>query len=230
MLLIDLFFPRRCPMCDGVLPLGELICAECAKELRRVMPPYCLKCGKPIADAGKEFCPDCQSNVHLYREGRALYEYRAVRASIYRFKYRGRYEYAAFYGKALAEGMEAVIRRWQPDALVPVPLHKARKRKRGYNQAEALARVLGKTLDIPVDTTLIQRVKKTTPQKQLNRQMRQNNLKKAFKIDRNDVKLNTIIIIDDIYTTGSTIDAMASALLEAGIQNIYFIALAIGRG
>lgn len=229
MLLLDLFFPRRCPICDRVLPIGALICTECAKELHRIVPPYCIKCGKPIADAGKEYCSDCRSNVHFYREGRALYEYRTVRTSIYRFKYKKRYEYADFYGRALAEELGAVIRRWQPDVLIPVPLHKTKKQSRGYNQAEALARVLGKILDIPVNTTLIKRVKKTTPQKQLNRQLRQNNLKKAFKIDRNDVKLKTIIIIDDIYTTGSTVDAMALALREAGIQNIYFIALAIGR-
>lgn len=229
MLLLDLFFPKRCPVCDRVLRLGEEICPECAENLARISPPYCKKCGKPIEDERKEYCTDCQENVHLFKEGRALYEYRSIRHSLYRFKYKGRYEYAEFYGRELAENLGKVIREWKPDALIPVPLHFRRKQLRGYNQAEAVAAALGKRMGVLVNTTLIKRVKRTVPQKQLNRQMRQNNLKKAFKIYRNDVKLNTIIIIDDIYTTGSTVDAMAAVLQEAGIKNIYFIALAIGR-
>ena len=82
---------------------------------------------------------------------------------------------------------------------------------------------------MPVDAGLIKRVKKTVPQKLLDDKQRQNNLKKAFKIGRNDVKWKSVIIVDDIYTTGSTIDACASVLLEIGIQKIYFVALAIGR-
>ena len=93
-----------------------------------------------------------------------------------------------------------------------------------------MAKALGKQLGIPVISHIVKRVKKTVPQKKLSQVQRQNNLKRAFKIIRNDVKLNTIIIIDDIYTTGSTIDSMSAVLKEAGIKNIYFIALAIGRG
>lgn len=188
-----------------------------------------MKCGKPIGDGQKEYCRDCLENEHFFRQGRALYAYPDVRQSIYRFKYKGRYEYAEFYGEETAKHLGNVIIGWKPDALIPVPLHNSRKRMRGYNQAEAYADALGRALGIPVNTGLVKRVKKTTPQKRLNRRMRQNNLKKAFKIYGNDVKLNTIIIIDDIYTTGSTVDAMAMALREAGIQNIYYVALAIGK-
>ena len=83
---------------------------------------------------------------------------------------------------------------------------------------------------IPLVTNLIMRVHKTVPMKDLSVRERQNNLKKAFKICRNDVKLSTIIIIDDIYTTGSTIDAMSYELRKAGVERIYFMSLAIGRG
>lgn len=226
---MELLFPRRCPVCDSVLPMGEKLCPACRNKWKLIYSPYCRKCGKPIEDERKEYCTDCAENRHFYREGRALYEYGSIRQSLYRFKYKGRHEYAEFYGSELAKHMENVIRQWKPDALVPVPLHKSRRRQRGYNQAEVLAKALGKQLGIPVNTRLIKRVKKTVPQKKLNRRMRQNNLKKAFKIDRNDVKLSTIIIIDDIYTTGSTVDAMAVVLQEAGIKDIYFVALAAGR-
>ena len=113
---------------------------------------------------------------------------------------------------------------------MPVPIHDSKKKQRGYNQAELIARELGRRLNIPVETNLIKRVRKTIPMKDLSAVERQNNLKRAFKICRNDVKLNTIIIVDDIYTTGSTIDAMAYEMRKAGIKRIYFVALAIGNG
>ena len=112
----------------------------------------------------------------------------------------------------------------------PVPIHKKRLRRRGYNQATLFAAALGRELQIPVIDNLISRVENTKPMKMLSGRERQNNLKKAFKIGQNDVKLDTIIIIDDIYTTGSTIDALAREIKKAGVTNIYFIALAIGEG
>lgn len=228
MIWIDLLFPRRCPVCDRVLPLGALICPPCADGLKKIRTPFCKKCGKGLEDEREEYCADCRKTTHFYTEGRALYEYPCIRRSMYRFKYKGRREYAEFYGREISRLLGGAIRRWNPDALVPIPLHKARKRRRGYNQAQALADVLGRQLGIRVESRLLKRVKKTVPQKYLNREMRQNNLKKAFKLCRNDVKLNTIIVIDDIYTTGSTIDAAAAALREAGVRKVYFIALAAG--
>ena len=230
MVFLDLLFPRRCPACDRVLVIGEMVCPQCTDRLTIIQSPFCRKCGKALTDSREEYCIDCESRKHLFREGRALYEYPCIKESIYRFKYRGRKEYAEFYGRELAHHLGKVILSWQPDALVPVPLHRSRKRLRGYNQAQALAENLGKRLGIPVNSRLIVRTKKTIPQKLLSFEKRQNNLKKAFKIDENVVKLNTIIIIDDIYTTGSTVDAMTATLQEAGIKNVYFVALAIGRG
>ena len=93
-----------------------------------------------------------------------------------------------------------------------------------------MAAELSKHSGIPVNRKLIIRKKKTKPQKDLTTQERQNNLKKAFKICPNDVKLSTIVIIDDIYTTGSTIDDMAKLLMASGIQKVYYVALAVGRG
>jgi ComF family protein len=113
--------------------------------------------------------------------------------------------------------------------MIAVPLHPKRFRKRGYNQAELLAKELSARMEVPFYKDIVRRTKNTAPLKLLNASERQNNLKKAFKIGRNDVKWKSVIIVDDIYTTGSTIDACASVLLEIGIQKIYFVALAIGR-
>ena len=189
-----------------------------------------MKCGKHVGDDGKEYCADCAANVHLYDSGRALFSYQSVSSSIARFKYHGRREYASFYAACMVDVLGNFIRDCMADALIPVPLHRSRKRVRGYNQAEVLARELSALTGIPGCSDLIGRVKKTIPMKELPASGRQNNLKRAFKILRNDVKLSTVIIIDDIYTTGSTIDAMSSELKKAGVERIYFMSLAIGRG
>jgi ComF family protein len=111
-----------------------------------------------------------------------------------------------------------------------VPLSRQRRKKRGYNQAELLAREIGKQMGIPVYSHLVKRIKNTKPQKNLNPSERQNNLKKAFIIGQNDVKLSTIVIIDDIYTTGSTIDAVAQALTGTVAEKVYFAVLSAGEG
>lgn len=229
--LLDLFFPRRCPVCDEpVKPWNALICKECAQMPAYIEPPFCMKCGKHLNREEKEYCGDCAALTHLFDRGRALFAYKSISSSIARFKYAGRQEYAAFYAACMANRLGVFIRECSAQALIPVPLHKSRLRHRGYNQAEALARELSALTGIPVMADWIVRVEKTAPMKDLSAQERQNNLKRAFKIRRNDVKLSTVIIIDDIYTTGSTMDAMSRELKKAGVKRIYFLSLAIGKG
>lgn len=229
--LKDLLFPRRCPVCDRpVKPFGADICTDCARKLKYVKEPVCMRCGKALHDAQQEYCYDCAHKQHVYDRGISLYEYGSIRSCVYRFKYSGRQEYAAFLGREMAERLGRQILAWKPDALIPVPLHPKRLRGRGYNQAQLLAEELGKYLDVPVVSDWVIRVKNTVPQKLLDGRKRQNNLKKAFKIEQNDVKLNTIVIIDDIYTTGSTMDEIARECRRCGVQRVYFAALSIGNG
>lgn len=227
---IQLLYPLHCPVCDRIVrPWGEKICPECLPKLKLLTPPWCMRCGKKLSEEA-EFCFDCRTKEHVFVRGRALYEYDSAAASIYKFKYGGRREYAAFYGEQAAEYLGDFIRRVRPDGLVPIPLHPSRKAVRGYNQAELFAKEIGKKMGIPVYTKTLRRIKNTAPLKKLNPKERQNNLKKAFNISGNDVKLNTIILVDDIYTTGSTMDEAARTLKAAGAENIYFVALACGTG
>ena len=226
--VLNLFFPLRCPVCDRPVPYGEgRICQNCAGKLKRIEPPYCMKCGKSLCRE-EEYCRDCRSRTHHFLRGRALYEYRSAAVGIYRFKYASREEYALFYAEQMALGLKEFVRWIKPEGIVPVPLSKERLKLRGYNQAELLAKEVGRILHIPVYTNLAKRIKNTVPQKELNEKQRQNNLKKAFKIEPDVVKLKTITIIDDIYTTGTTMDALAEVFLEAGAENVYFMTLAIG--
>ncbi len=228
--IIQLLFPLRCPVCDGIVhPGGEKICTECMDKLKLLTPPWCMQCGKKLAE-DEEFCMDCSNKKHEFVRGRALYEYGSAAASIYRFKYGKRQEYADFFGEEIVRYLGDFIREVHPDALIPIPLHGKRMAKRGYNQAALLARAVGRYSGVPVNEKMLVRIKNTTPLKLQNPSQRQNNLKKAFNIAENDVKLNTTVIIDDIYTTGSTIDEAARTLKAAGVQKIYFITLACGAG
>ncbi|NBJ91204.1 ComF family protein [Parablautia muri] len=229
--ILDLIFPKRCVVCDEITEqMGESVCGKCRKKIIYIKEPVCMKCGKQLKREEQEYCRDCEKRRHSYIRGTALYDYGSMADSIFRFKYAGRMEYASFYGRDLYEKKTKWLSMVRPDAFLPVPVHPSRKRKRGYNQAELIARELSEHSGIPVNTTLMERVRKTQPLKNQTHGERQNNLKRAFKIRRNDVKLNTIVIIDDIYTTGSTVDSMAQVLREVGITEIYFMALTIGRG
>ena len=233
-LLSNLFFPLRCPICDEPVKSNEgKACKACLPELRYVQEPTCLKCGQHLAytrhEKQAEFCEGCQKRTHVYDRGIALLEYESISESIYRFKNSGRQEYADFFAEQIYAHMGAEIRSFNADCLIPVPLHKKRERRRGYNQAALLAQALSKHLNIPVDDKLVSRVKHTVPLKKLNLAERQINLKRAFKINRNDVELSTVIIIDDIYTTGSTMDEMAAELRRSGVKRVYFVTLAIGK-
>ena len=228
---LDYLFPSRCVVCDEVTDRpGEGLCERCRDKIVYIKDPYCLKCGKQLKKEEKEYCSDCERIKHFFDSGISLYDYGSMADSVYRFKYAGRTEYASFYGKDLYEKKAYWLKALRPDALVPVPIHSSRMRRRGYNQAALIAKELSKYSGIPVREHLIRRNLKTQPLKDLSHAERQNNLKRAFKICQNDVKLNTIVIIDDIYTTGSTIDSMTRVLKDAGIGKVYFITLTIGRG
>ena len=113
--------------------------------------------------------------------------------------------------------------------IIPIPMYKRKKRQRGYNQAEILAKCLGKRLQIPVDTKSLARVRKTIPQKSLGRKEREINLKNAFKTSTNALELKKVLLVDDIYTTGVTMDEAAKVLWMAGAEEVHFLVLCTGK-
>ncbi len=227
--ITELLFPRRCPMCDGiVVPWGALCCEKCRNKFRYLGDNFCLRCGKGLSKEESEYCQDCRKYKHMFVRGRSLYRYESVAASIFRFKYKGRQEYADFYAEQLFRYLGRDLLSMKPDGIVPVPLHKSRLRERGYNQAALLGKALAERLELNFLDDVVVRSKKTVPQKQLNRIERQNNLKKAFKLSGNSVELKRLLVVDDIYTTGSTVDALAEVLLSGGAKEIYIVTLAAG--
>lgn len=229
--ILDILYPPRCPVCTVILPAGQLICEECEKQIVYVKEPFCKSCGKPLESEREEYCYDCRRRQHTYEAGVALVVYQgAVKKSLYAFKYQNKREYVRFYAKRTAERYAEWIRRHQIEAIVPIPLHKKRKRKRGYNQAELYADELGRLMGIPVVKNGLVRTKNTRPQKELNDVQRKNNLKKAFKCNPDIVQFRYVLLVDDIYTTGSTIDAAAAELKRSGVRCVYFVCISIGRG
>lgn len=226
----NIFFPRRCPICDRTIPGNRLICTGCNPDAGLVRGQTCCKCGKPMRNEDEIYCYDCRKTPKGYERGFAVYEYDYIRSSLYRFKYSKRAEYASFYAKKTHERYGTVLQNLGIEALIPIPVHKSRLRKRGYNQALEYANELSKLTNIPVKNDLLIRAKKTKAQKELTPADRQKNLKKAFKLQSFGVKLQRVCVVDDIYTTGSTVNAVAKLLKQTGIKEVYFITIAIGRG
>lgn len=230
--ITGLLFPRRCPVCHEVVEEpGKLVCSICSTRLPYVKEPFCRKCGKPLLTEEREYCQDCVRKPHGFRQGRAPFVYdRVMRQSIARFKYGGRREYAAFYAEEILRRCAREALLWKAEAFLPIPLHPKKRRKRGYNQAELLARELSRRSGIPVDKNLLLRVKNTRAQKELNDRERRENLKNAFALQKGSVPYRTVILVDDIYTTGSTMDEAARVLRGNGVQTIYFLCICVGSG
>lgn len=217
-------------MCHEILKASEgLVHTTCQKKLRYVKEPTCFKCGKTVMRSDEEYCSDCRKRKHYFDRGHAVWVYDTLmQKSIIRYKYHGAKCYADFYVPQMIETQGQWLREIAPDVLIPVPVHWRKKNQRGYNQAELLARKLGKCLQCPVDTKYLVRSQWTRPQKALTPTERYINLKKAFKVKSRQYTYNTVLLVDDIYTTGSTIDACASVLKSAGVQKVYFLSLCIG--
>lgn len=194
----------------------------------------CKKCNKPISSKEMEYCYDCSVKEFHYVRGYSVWLYDAVmKRSIIEFKYKGRKEYTQYYVEEMIRHLGSEIKEICPDVIIPIPVHPSRRRQRGYNQAELLANELGNKMHFQTRSDILIRVIKTRPQKELSNVERMKNLERAFCVRRTGEdfsKFHKVLLIDDIYTTGSTIEACAKVLKRAGMGKVYFITLCIGQG
>lgn len=227
----DLLFPRRCPVCGGVaMPKGRLICPACLKQLSFVSSPACMKCGKEIGSRDQEYCTDCIRRKKSFTRGFALLNYDSRAAvSMAAVKYHNKREYLDFYARAAALRFEKQFRQAGIQVIVAVPVHASRLKTRGFNQAAVLAEKLSAELGIPWEELLI-RVKKTDPQKSLGSAERLKNLRGAFEAEQEAGKWERVLLVDDIYTTGSTAEICSRALLKTGVKQVFVFAVCIGHG
>ena len=219
---LDLLFSPRCAVCDGLLTQEEKgICGKCRKLLSYVEEPRCFRCGKTVADPEEEYCGDCRKRKHFFERGFPLLLYvPPVSDAMAAMKYRGRAEYAAFYGKMLALNFGKIWHGLGIEGIVPVPVHKKRLKERGYNQAELLAEAVEEETGIPLLTGCLIRGESTKAQKKLSREERFANLRSAFQPGEK-APPDVVLLVDDIYTTGATADACAEVLLRAGAKRVF---------
>lgn len=230
-ILTDILFPPRCPLCDEVIPSGTIVCPECRKEVLCITEPACKKCGKPLENERQEYCTDCIRKHHQYDQGKAVFVYQGkIRQSMYRFKYSNKREYATFYADKAAEHYTRWMKEKGIEAILPVPMYRWKEKERGYNQAAVFAAALAKRWKLPMEKKIVRRNRNTVPQKELNDVERKKNLSGAFEVIPEHRNYKRILLVDDIYTTGSTIDAVAAVLKEAGVEKVYFLCISIGEG
>ncbi|MBO6119740.1 MAG: ComF family protein [Lachnospiraceae bacterium] len=231
-------FPSRCVVCDQVLPFGnklenEFLCDDCKSKLEFIKEPTCKKCGAMIKNSEDLYCVRCQGRFYKsFEYGFGLLRYNDfVKESLHRVKYGGRKEYIYFYGKCIAKAFKDKIKMINPDYIVPVPIHKKRLINRNYNQSAVLAYVVVSELkkygiDIPVSEEMIFRTKNTQVLNKLDNMERASELNDAFyTADLSGIE--KVLLIDDIYTTGSTIDSIARVLKSAGIREVYFAVISV---
>lgn len=232
MAIIDWLYPKHCPVCLTALPPGNtLICEPCRKKIRYVREPVCFRCGTPLKDPAREYCRRCEKRMPPFEQNISWAEYASkyIRRMLTQVKYHGNCQLLDFPCADFAEREKERMLSWGAEALIPVPVHKSRYRMRGYNQAEEIADRMAEVLKLPVDASYLLRVKKTEAQKKLSDAEREMNLMHVFGVSDLHKKYETVILVDDIYTTGSTLSACTRVLKASGIRKVYCAVLAIGR-
>ncbi len=217
---LDWVFPPRCMVCNRV---DTWLCDGCADQLPWITGPTCARCGLPIRQG--ILCTRCATTPpRLEGIHSALWFQDPLRQAIHRLKYRHGWKMAQPLGKLMA-------RYWQNTALavdliVPVPLYPTRLLQRGYNQAALLAGEVGRQMGLPIDESALRRVRKTATQMRLKAAERQQNVQGAFHCPNGQVWERRILLVDDVCTTGATLEACADALRAAGAHSVRALTLA----
>jgi competence protein ComFC len=220
----SLVYPEVCQIC-GSQPASHArfyVCERCRSEVKRIEPPFCARCGLPYAgDITTDFeCDHCADLDLKFCWGRS-----AARAdgpvleAIHKYKYNRKLWFEGFLAELLVEAATSSLQSEPWDALVPVPLFPVKQREREFNQAEELARRLGRATGIPVETRAIRRVLPTPSQTHLGREERAANMHRAFALHSHaECKGKRFVLVDDVFTTGATTNACAAILLRAGAE------------
>lgn len=219
---LDRFFPRKCPLCGALLKPNERICGKCSDSVVFIQPPICQRCGRPIYDCA------CRDDIYSFVRCISPFAYtKAVRNGIHRLKFNNVPESADFFALFMATAMRREYRGLTFDLVVSVPMHSADIHRRGYNQADLIARSLADRIDVPYGKRILVKTVKNSTQHTLSKAERRRNVSGVFSVSQPYlVAGKRILLCDDIITTGSTLDACASELLAAGATEVYCVTAA----
>ena len=209
------------------IPAQTDLCADCRRRLPFIKENYCLQCGARI-EKGEEYCAECQETPHSFEEARALFSYsQEVSSMILAFKNKGERSTGEWLGKEMGVAFRETIALWKITRVIPIPLLPSKKKERGYNQAEILASHIAKENgNLLLDTTSLIRIRKAKEQKTLGAKERLLNLLDVFAVQSSFSRAEHILLVDDVLTTGSTLDVCARLLLEAGAGAVYALVAA----
>lgn len=221
----SLVYPPACVVCSATVEPNEYLCDACDDKITRIVPPFCARCSEPFDGAiTNEFhCANCAQREIFFEAAVAAYRSRGiVRKVLLDFKYGRQIHLRHLVGRWLVAALnDSRLRDRTFDIIIPVPLHPARERERGFNQAQLLAHILGAHMSIK-PMSILQRVRFTTTQTAFDRAERMENLRDAFRLRRGaDVRGLRVLLVDDVLTTGSTLSECARVLKEAGAQSIF---------
>ena len=226
--IINALFPPRCILCDELTESGkEEICPACKAYEIIMEEPVCKKCGRGILLDTEEYCGNCKRHGFSFSTGMMLYELtEEVEDALVLLKYKGRRDKGIFFGKKAGEVFGEKIKELGIQAIIPVPVHPNRRRERGYNQAEVIGESLAKVCGIPLVSEYRQRVKKTKALKDCSPEERLLNLLEAIHCEALPFDLKRVLLVDDIFTTGATMEACSRKLLEAGAEEVHILSIA----
>ncbi len=224
-IFVDLVFPRICCGCDErIIEQGRIVCSMCERSMRPLRLPLCPRCGAENAPScADSHCPSCPCGEIYFENLRAVTPYAEVASLIVeKLKYHQRPEYAEFMAPHLARIFIQYYAAKNCEVIVPVPLHPTRRRERGYNQSELLARHLAPLIGLPCLPQALARICATPSQTHLGRREREKNVRNAFVVRQKDfVEGRVVLLVDDVATTGATLNACARVLRESGARAIY---------
>jgi ComF family protein len=230
--IADLIFPPRCITCSGIIEEhGPLpFCPLCASGIRYIHSPLCTRCGIPFHSAETEDhpCGECLESEKRYKVARAVGYYEAtLLTAIHLFKYQGKIGIGKILGNFMADFAAETWDMQVFSAIIPIPLHRKRLRERGFNQALILAREIANRFSLPLDFMTLRREVFTAPQVGLGRKERLLNVRGAFAVRKPErIAHGKLLLVDDVYTTGSTLAECARILLEAKADSVSILTMA----
>jgi len=214
---LDILFPPRCAGCEK---WGGLICNDCLKKIIIISEPVCIRCGHPVQSYRIKCCDRCRSSVIYYDNIRSWAYFEGVlKKAIHRLKYCRDLGLS----ERLSIPMILLLReqKWKVDKIIPVPLDPERFRYRGYNQAALLAKPISRNTGIAFDGDSLVRIHKTRSQVGLSEIERKENVNNVFKANFSSIKGRSVLLIDDVITTGSTLNSCAKTLKKAEASRVY---------
>ncbi len=228
--LIDFILPQRCLLCGKVISSPDSLCLDCFDKISFITTPYCSRCGKPLMMEEKVhdfYCASCLKKKRSFRLCRsAIYYDDLSKKLLLDFKFADHIENRKLLSKWLYIAGKDIFDAGV-DLIIPVPLHYTRLLKRKYNQSAMLAAELSKLIDVPVNYKVLKKIRYTLPQVHCNGQQRKKNIKDAFSItDNTQIKGKRIVIIDDVYTTGSTLKECTAVLKKSGAKSVDLLTVA----